>query len=103
MNVLAEQHRDVANVFAGATRLEGEAKFAHGTWISSDDRPPRLADALVSVECELMQRVEVGTHTIFIGRVLETKSAFELRPLIYADRKFLRLPEKRAIVDDEAR
>jgi flavin reductase (DIM6/NTAB) family NADH-FMN oxidoreductase RutF len=93
MNALAEQHRDVANVFAGATRLEGEAKFAHGTWISSDDRPPRLADALVSVECEIVQRVEAGTHTIFIGRVLETKSAFELRPLIYADRKFLRLSE----------
>jgi flavin reductase (DIM6/NTAB) family NADH-FMN oxidoreductase RutF len=83
MNALADQHRDVANVFAGATRLEGEAKFVHGTWISSGDRPPRRADALASVECDVMPRVEVGTHTIFF----ETKSACELRPLIYADPK----------------
>jgi flavin reductase (DIM6/NTAB) family NADH-FMN oxidoreductase RutF len=77
MNVLAQQHRKVAQVLAGTTKLTGEAKFAYGKWEGDTERPPRLADALVSTEREVFQTVEVGTHTIFIGRVLTVAGAPE--------------------------
>lgn len=93
LNALGHQHQEVAEVFAGATKLEGEAKFSHGDWILEDGRPPRLADALVSVDCDVMQTLEVGTHTIFIGEVMSSITAPEHQPLVYADRKFMHLAQ----------
>jgi flavin reductase (DIM6/NTAB) family NADH-FMN oxidoreductase RutF len=77
MNVLAQQHHEVAQVLAGTTKPTGKAKFAHGKCGGDNERLPRLADALVSAKREVFQTVEVGTHTIFIERVLTVMAAPE--------------------------
>ena len=56
--------------FAGATGLSGPRKFEIGRW--SQNTAPALDTALQTLLCEPAGRHDAGTHTILIGRVVET-------------------------------
>lgn len=84
--------RELAEVFAGATGKEGEAKFsAGGVWHAEEGGAPMLADSLASIDCEVVNRAEMGTHTIFIGLVRKVEISPDKRPLLYANRQFVGL------------
>ena len=52
---------------------------------------PVLADALVSFDCVVTERVQASTHTIFIGRVVDVRMRPKARPLVYASGTYARL------------
>ena len=93
VNLLAADQRRVAEVFSGAHGHEGEDRFTSaGIWEGCEPgMPGRLAGALASALCVLHQRFEIGTHSIFIGRVEEVHTDTARRPLIYANRQFTTL------------
>lgn len=91
INLLAACQDDIGNKFAGRTGLKGEQRFAGDNWITLQTGAPVLADALASLDCELVGEHDHGTHSIFIGRV---RSAHEqtAEPLLYFGGRFTALP-----------
>lgn len=89
VNLLSDSlnHRSLAQCFADPKRV-GEAKFTQGAWMSRANGSPMLEDGLSSIDCAVVNTVEVGTHTIFIGEVRQVHNNPDKSPLIYANRNF---------------
>jgi len=69
-NVLGAHHRGVmASFLAGR---QGPARFAAGRWGAGRTGLPVLADALASLECEIVCTHSLGTHDLVVGKVLRT-------------------------------
>lgn len=82
VNLLTEPACDLALRFAGAGGATGPAKFDRGNWTQDDRGLPCLADALVSLSCDVSERIEASSHMIFIGRIRSVRLG-EGRPLLY--------------------
>lgn len=82
VNVLGEQHKLLALRFSGQDGIDGDARFADRDWQTLVTGAPRLPDALASFDCQVHHRFDAGTHTVYIGRVVETACCDGV-PLIY--------------------
>ena len=71
VNVLGAQHENTSNIFA--SRLSSEERFEQGSWSELATGAPVLEDALISFDCEIEHIQEVGTHSVFICRVVAIK------------------------------
>ena len=92
VNLLAEHHQPVAEVFAGRGGLQGDERFGHGDWIRGEERGlPILSSALAALECRVDQAVEAGTHIVFFG-IIESAYFDENPPLIFHGGRFHVLP-----------
>ena len=88
VNVLARRHAPLADVFAG--RASGE-KFADGRWgVSANTGAKILKGAAARFDCRLARRMVFGTHTIFVGVVMDMDSG-KSPPLAYANRQFCKV------------
>lgn len=87
VNLLGNQHRDVASAFGG--QVARELRFSVGDWADDIQGLPALADAQAVVGCEVDRLVTYGTHTIVVGAVREVRVAGEVQPLIYQDGRYL--------------
>ena len=67
VNILASSQQVVSNEFAGGSSQE--QRFANVAWQAGENGAPLLDDALVSLECKLVQQVLAGTHWVVIGEV----------------------------------
>jgi flavin reductase (DIM6/NTAB) family NADH-FMN oxidoreductase RutF len=71
----------------------GQPKFLDdGLGVELGEQHPAalmLADALGHVDCEVVSVIEHGTHTIFLGRVLESDVREDVpAPLVHYRRNF---------------
>jgi flavin reductase (DIM6/NTAB) family NADH-FMN oxidoreductase RutF len=78
VNVLACDQLGVARGFARS----GGDKFADTAWEPGRLGAPILEGSSGVVEAELERRLQVGTHTIFVGRVVHVRLS-ERKPLLY--------------------
>lgn len=83
VNVLARDQQAIAERFAGRAGDKGEARFDGTDWRTLVTGAPVLAGALATLDCELIDRHEFTTHSIFIGRVLAGEFRAEAAPLLY--------------------
>lgn len=90
INVLSPQHADLARHYSAAGRTGG--MLVRGRWLRNSERPPLLADALVAFSCEVVQEIDAGTHTVFVGRVVYL-TCRGTHPLIYRQGMFGRFAE----------
>ena len=90
VNVLSAHHEHISNAFA--SKLCSEERFAKGTWTQLTTGAPVLEDALVSFDCEIEDIQQVGTHSIFMCRVVginQSKLQSEQeRSLVYFNRDY---------------
>jgi len=84
VNILALEQRPVAETFTTAEPHERFATIAHRAGPSGS---PILDNVLAYVDCAVDQEITSGTHTIFIGRVLESGERAG-SPLGYYDRSY---------------
>ena len=68
--------------------MSPEERFKHGVWTELETGAPVLDDALVSFDCEIEQIQEVGTHTIFICRVVAIQQSQQEQGLVYFNRAY---------------
>lgn len=68
VNVLADHHAPLSTAFA--TPMSQDERFEQATWHTLTTGSPILDNALVSFDCEIEQVQAVGTHGIFICRVV---------------------------------
>ena len=90
VQLLGQDHADVAMAFAGAKGLSGVRKFETGDWTRCAAGLPRLTNALASISCQVIATTGSGSHSIFIGQIEDVAIA-EGEALIYAQSKFQRL------------
>lgn len=86
VNLLAERHRDMVGIFSG--QKKGLARFETGGWSAGSHGIPVLGDALASLVCRTTQRIDVGTHTLFLGEVEHVVNHDEISPLVWVDGTF---------------
>lgn len=87
VNVLGAQHEKISNAFA-SSKLSSEDRFKLGAWITLETGSPILKDALVSFDCEIEQIQEVGTHSVFMCRVVAIKQSQQDESLVYFNRAY---------------
>jgi flavin reductase (DIM6/NTAB) family NADH-FMN oxidoreductase RutF len=69
VNVLASEHRDVANRFAGRDGEQGAERYAGRRWFTLNSGVWLLSGAVAAFDCEVEEVIERHTHAIVIGRV----------------------------------
>ena len=84
VNVLGTQHESISNAFA--SKLCSEERFEHGAWTTLATGAPILEDALVSFDCEIEDIQQVGTHSIFMCRVVAIQHSQQEHGLVYFNR-----------------
>lgn len=86
VNVLSAQHQHISTAFS--SRLSPEERFKHGVWTELESGAPVLKDALVNFDCEIEQVQAVGTHTIFICRIVAIQQGQHEHSLVYFNRAY---------------
>lgn len=83
VNILGVDQQELAHLCSGA--IKGEARFGSGNWLSSDDGIPYLGDAQSAILCRQDGHFSYGTHTVFIGRIVQIHTSATITPLVYLD------------------
>ena len=86
VNVLAAHHQHMSKVFS--SKMSPEERFKYGSWTELETGAPVLKDALVSFDCQIEQIQEVGTHTIFICRIVAIQQGQHDQGLVYFNRAY---------------
>ena len=86
VNVLGTQHEPLSNVFA--SKLDSDARFEHGVWDTLVTGAPALEDALVNLDCEIESVQDVGTHSVFMCRVVAIRQSEQEESLVYFNRAY---------------
>ena len=90
INYLGAQHGELARLFARQLE-DSEGKFSIGEWGVSALGNPILLDSLATIECSVHRRIDEGTHSVFIGTVLDASMSNSCAPLVYVQGGFARL------------
>lgn len=87
VNVLSHSQADVAGLFAGAQGIRGEERFTTGAakWGTLETGAPVLLDCAATFDCEVVQEVELSSHTLMIGLVQGIRVEPTTTPLLYMD------------------
>lgn len=92
VNILTTSHDHVADTFAGRPWPgKGRWDFSCGEWGTAPSGSPVLTDAFASFDCALTERVQAGSHFIYVGLVTSVDGELTGTPLAYADRGYAAL------------
>lgn len=84
--LLAEDQSDVGDAFAG--KVVPEERFDSGTWSRWPSGHPMLSGAVTVMDCEVIGSIEMGTHVLFAGALIEVETDDTLKPLIWQRRDY---------------
>lgn len=91
INVLPGEHEDLAKHFAGITKLPMEERFALPGWSEGDSDVPVLHDALASIEGNIVEMKEVGSHSVMFVEATRIRVRNDGDGLVYFSRNFHRI------------
>ncbi|MDA9391842.1 hypothetical protein WN73_14695 [Bradyrhizobium sp. CCBAU 45394] len=86
LNILRDDQADIADYFA----RQGDKTFDDLWHVSGVTGCPVLKSCAASIECIVESAFDCGSHTIFVGRVVNT-AVRQATPLIYFDGHFARI------------
>jgi flavin reductase (DIM6/NTAB) family NADH-FMN oxidoreductase RutF len=89
VNFVDEDQSSIARRFS-TEASDSEACFGEGVWRRGASGAPLLEGSVSVFDCQVVETVPCGTHSIFLGRVLAVASS-ESRPLLYRDGFFRRM------------
>ena len=81
VNLLHVDNLEASRLFASP--VPSAERFQCGDWQTHASSVPYLADAQASVFCVKDKTVDYGSHTIFIGRVIDVRLREDVAPLLY--------------------
>jgi flavin reductase (DIM6/NTAB) family NADH-FMN oxidoreductase RutF len=83
VNLLAKEHRDLAERFAARRAARDEDRFVYGEWTTLATGAPLLADALAALDCRVTDIIPMDSHAILIGVVEDILFGPPREPLIH--------------------
>lgn len=90
VTILAADQEDVSNTFAGRV-ADTEDRFADCEVEYLTSKIPFIKGGLSFLECRVYDTITVGTNTLFIGEIIETKAVEDGNPLLYVNQKYGKL------------
>ncbi|MGQ0509095.1 MAG: flavin reductase family protein [Betaproteobacteria bacterium] len=93
VNVLRFEDRELSGLFSGTLvgQVRGEERFSSADWTRLATGSPVLANALVAFDCRIANRLEHGTHTVFLGEVEALHLGRKGKALLYADGQYAKI------------
>jgi flavin reductase (NADH) len=91
VNVLPGEHELLARHFAGLTQLAMDERFNLPLWDEGEHGVPVLRDALASLQGEIVELKDVGSHSVMFVKVTHIRVRSDGDGLVYFDRNFHRL------------
>jgi flavin reductase (DIM6/NTAB) family NADH-FMN oxidoreductase RutF len=88
VNCLQTEQTELSQAFAGIGSIPMPERFALADWGTLVTGAPHCRTALVSLDCEVADVRDIGTHSIFIARVLATVESKDGEPLLYQRRSY---------------
>ena len=73
VSLLGDGHQDMAMRFAGQEGVKGVRRFETAPWEQGILNVPLLRSAISALECVLHHHHVVGTHGLFVGRIVATR------------------------------
>lgn len=86
VNVLHTDNAEVSGAFS--SQMTAEEKFGVGDWRTGKRGVPYLANAQAWLICAKEKEIDYGSHTIFIGKVIEAEVREDVSPLLYSDGRY---------------
>jgi flavin reductase (NADH) len=91
VNVLPGEHEMLAKHFAGQTEVPMEERFGWPIWDDGLAGVPVLRDALASIQGEIVQLKEIGSHSVMFVKASQIRVRNDGDGLVYFDRGFHRI------------
>ncbi|WP_321917480.1 MULTISPECIES: 4-hydroxyphenylacetate 3-monooxygenase, reductase component [unclassified Paraburkholderia] len=91
VNVLPGEHELLAKHFAGLTQLSMDARFSLPFWDEGEHGVPVLRDALASLQGEIVELKDVGSHSVMFVKATHIRVRCDGDGLVYFDRNFHRV------------
>lgn len=89
VNVLSAAQKEISNVFAGLTgATTAEERFGAGTWSRLETGAPVLSGSVVSLDCEIEEVLEKGTHSVFFAAIRAIRLGEHAPALIWWQRDY---------------
>jgi flavin reductase (DIM6/NTAB) family NADH-FMN oxidoreductase RutF len=88
VNSLQAEQKNLSKAFAGIGNIPMQERFSLGDWDTAVTGAPRCKQALVTLDCEVTDARDVGTHSIFVAKVLATAESEDGEPLLYQRRVY---------------
>lgn len=95
VNVLGAHHQHISTIFS--SKMSPEERFESANWTELETGAPVLEDALVSFDCNIEQVQDVGTHAIFICRIVAIQQSQQDRGLVYFNRSYHHVGETKLV------
>lgn len=90
VNVLCSAHQKIAERFAGMDGVDGDPRFeGMGDWSALKTGAPVLAGCPVNFDCKVVQSMSAGTHTVYIGEIVDMRVGGAAGPMVYCDGAFI--------------
>lgn len=86
VNTLTSEQANLSNTFASP--VSQDERFATADWQTLSTGSPVLSNALVSFDCEISDIKKVGTHGIFICKIIAIKQGDAQNALVYFNRGY---------------
>lgn len=86
VNVLAQEQSGLSDAFSG--KLSPQERFQAGKWLRHESGLLTLVGAHAKVVCRRAAAVPYGTHTLFIGQIVDAFVEDATRPLLYEDARY---------------
>lgn len=88
VNVLSAAQKDLSLLFAGVGGMPMPERFLKASWGMLATGAPHCLDALLAIDCEVLDVRDIGTHSLFIAKPVATAQADAAEPLAYFRRTF---------------
>ena len=88
VSCLQAGQQELSQAFAGVGGLAMPHRFALAGWRVLATGAPCCRDALTAFDCEVVEARDIGTHTIFIAKVMATAEADAGDPLLHRQRAY---------------
>jgi len=85
INILSRAHADISRLCSGGAAPE--SRFNVGDW-DTQASAPILNDAQAAIICRKDKKLEYGTHSVFMGRIVSISTNGDVDPLIYVDGQY---------------
>jgi flavin reductase (DIM6/NTAB) family NADH-FMN oxidoreductase RutF len=86
VNVLHTDNLEAARIFSSP--VASTERFNSGNWQADAAGTPYLANAQANLFCVKEKQITYGSHTLFIGRVMDVRTRADVFPLLYRDGQY---------------
>jgi len=88
VNWLTSAQAGVSQMFAGVGSVPMDQRFADGDWRTIATGAPCQMDAAVSLDCSIVNTIDVGSHCVIFAEVVGSNHSEECSPLVYHRRQY---------------